>query len=216
MRIAFFGGRDRSDALPHAERAMRARLKRDNVDVSLLGTSLVLRIPASKAGDSSFATLRTIGEEILAAVEAGIGERPWVGIGGTHKHRESVDAGAREAMQAIELARSMWKTPRTVLYEDVLPFAALSADPALCNRLGHVLDPVASHDRRHGTSMMPTLQACIDENWSAAATARRLDIHRHTVEYRLQQLRRILGYDVRRSADRFVLEAAAVARRLRH
>jgi purine catabolism regulator len=169
----------------------------------------------TKAGDSPLPTFRVMAEDILAIVEGKIGERPWVGVGGGSRQRESLNIGSREAMQAIELGRNAWRTPRVVLYEDILPFAALSADVDLCRRLGRILDPVASHDRRHGTSMLETLQACIDQSWSAAGAARRLGIHRHTIEYRLQQVHRILGYDTRRSHGRFLLETAMTARRLR-
>lgn len=215
VRIAFASDRRAADTIARAERAIRTGVQREGAEVSVLGSQLLAQVSEGGAADSVLPVLRALGETVLAAVESQTGERPWVGVGSAHRQRDSIGAGSRQARSAIELSRAMGERPCVVLYEDVLPLAAMSADPALCERLGQILDPVASHDRRHGTSMMETLRVSIDRSWSMAAVARQLDVHRHTVEYRLRGIHRVLGYDVRRPADRFLLEAAVAARRLR-
>jgi purine catabolism regulator len=84
--------------------------------------------------------------------------------------------------------------------------AASSADALeLCQR---VLRPVLEQDRSHGFRLLSTFRSYLEQGMSLKATAERLGVHPHTVEYRLSRFQQICGLDLRRPEDRLTLELA--------
>lgn len=70
------------------------------------------------------------------------------------------------------------------------------------------LAPLTSHDAAHGTHLVATLQAWLDNDCSHEASARALGVHRHTVRTRLALVERELGRDLTSFATRAELWAA--------
>jgi len=70
------------------------------------------------------------------------------------------------------------------------------------------LAPLAAHDADHGTALVDTLRAWLDNDCSHEATARALGVHRHTVRTRLALVERELGRDLSAFATRAELWAA--------
>ncbi|MCC6179077.1 MAG: helix-turn-helix domain-containing protein [Chloroflexi bacterium] len=62
--------------------------------------------------------------------------------------------------------------------------------------------------------LIATLEAYFQHDLSPLATARALAIHRHTLTYRLDKIRRLVGLDPRRFEDAALLHAALLVRRL--
>lgn len=70
------------------------------------------------------------------------------------------------------------------------------------------LAPLVTHDTEHGTQLVETLRAWLDNDCSHEATARALGVHRHTVRTRLGLVERTLGRDLAAFATRAELWAA--------
>ncbi len=70
------------------------------------------------------------------------------------------------------------------------------------------LAPLIEHDSAHGTHLVETPQAWLDNDCSHEATARALGVHRHTVRTRLALVERELGRDLAAFATRAELWAA--------
>ncbi|GAA1962816.1 PucR family transcriptional regulator [Microbacterium deminutum] len=70
------------------------------------------------------------------------------------------------------------------------------------------LAPLTAYDAEHGTHLLATLQAWLDNDCSHEASARALDVHRHTVRTRLAVVERELGRDLSSFATRAELWAA--------
>ncbi|MBC7299564.1 MAG: helix-turn-helix domain-containing protein [Nocardia sp.] len=123
---------------------------------------------------------------------------------------------ARSAARAKALAISAGETAPTVLdYDTVAPFALLSDDPVELAGLVHrVLGPLAS-DGAKAELLRNTLDVFLAEGASFSRTARVLDVHRNTVQYRIQQVTGRYGIAV--DTDTFRLRfALGVCRWNRH
>ena len=73
------------------------------------------------------------------------------------------------------------------------------------------LGPLIDYDAEHGTSLVLTLSEYLDcgGNYDASATA--LSVHRSTLKYRLQRIRRVSGYDLGLPDVQFNLQVATHA-----
>jgi purine catabolism regulator len=139
----------------------------------------------------------------------------WICVGGFLSEARGVRQSQLEAEKAIRLGRILFAEPRVVLYEDVLGLAAIEADRWTLARLASILEPVVGHDaRRKNKPLMETLEAFFEAELSARAAARRLGIHRHTLDYRMRQIERLLGRSVRKAPDRLLVEMALLAGRI--
>ncbi|GAA3654289.1 PucR family transcriptional regulator [Microbacterium marinilacus] len=59
-----------------------------------------------------------------------------------------------------------------------------------------LLEPLARHDRAHGTDLIGTLRAWLDADTRYEDAARTLGVHRHTLRARLADAERVLGHDL--------------------
>ncbi|MGY0499069.1 PucR family transcriptional regulator [Nocardia sp. FBN12] len=123
---------------------------------------------------------------------------------------------ARSAARAKALAVSAGESAPTVIdYDTIAPFALLSDDPGeLADLVRRTLGPLATE----GTKMAMlrnTLDVFLAEGASYSRTARILDVHRNTVQYRIQ---RITGrYGITLDANTFELRfALGICRWYRH
>jgi hypothetical protein len=69
-----------------------------------------------------------------------------------------------------------------------------------------VLSRVLEHDRTLDGKILSTFRAYLAAGASVTAAAKELDVHTHTVQYRLAKLEELSGLSLRRSEDRLTLE----------
>jgi purine catabolism regulator len=86
-----------------------------------------------------------------------------------------------------------------------------SEDVPLRDLAQEVLRPLRDFDAAHAGSLVATLRAYLDADGSVAAVATRLIVHRNTVRYRLEQIERLTGRSLARTADRVQLWLALAA-----
>jgi PucR family transcriptional regulator, purine catabolism regulatory protein len=77
-----------------------------------------------------------------------------------------------------------------------------------------VLGPLVTHDAVHGSELIPTLSAYIEANgrWAEAAAA--MNVHRHTLRYRIRKIEQLTGRDLTDARDRLELWLALRAEQL--
>jgi hypothetical protein len=80
--------------------------------------------------------------------------------------------------------------------------------------LAEVLRPLEALPERESDELLETLDVLYETGGSTAALARHLHVHKNTVGNRLRRVREVLGLDVRRPAERLVLETAVRARHM--
>ena len=65
-----------------------------------------------------------------------------------------------------------------------------------------MLGPLELHDRRSNAHLCESLEAYIEANGRWADAAARLDVHRHTLRYRIRRVAELTGRDLDRVGDR--------------
>lgn len=137
----------------------------------------------------------------------------WVGV--SVRGRRDASRAHAEASIALHLGSMLWPVPRVVLYEDVTLFRVLAEQhPDLLRCWRDLLEPLVRYDMKFNGALLATMEMFYEADLSQAKTARLLNVHRHTVNLRLEAAEQILGRTVRTGADRLVLEMACKARRL--
>ncbi|USG63833.1 PucR family transcriptional regulator ligand-binding domain-containing protein [Brevibacillus ruminantium] len=77
-----------------------------------------------------------------------------------------------------------------------------------------LLEPLLQHDSKHNQQLLETLDMYLAHNGNGLQTAQALYIHRHTLTYRLTQIKEKTGFDLEDAHQRWQLQLAFMARRL--
>lgn len=73
-----------------------------------------------------------------------------------------------------------------------------------------IIEPLHEYDRKSNTELVDTLFAYFEENCNAAQTAKRLFVHRNTLDYRLKKIEEISGRDLGDPYDRLTLQLGVI------
>jgi sugar diacid utilization regulator len=134
------------------------------------------------------------------------------GLGGEHPGLRGISRSYLEAQQAVEVGRKL--RPERLLhhYDEIAPYLVLAQNPMVVERyVHHVLGPLVRADARG--ALMETLEAVLARGTVKEAAAA-LRLHRHTVLYRMEKLRELLGGDPDEPALRQRLQLALDLRKL--
>jgi DNA-binding PucR family transcriptional regulator len=137
-----------------------------------------------------------------------------IGVGPLAARLEDIAGAARRARRALAAGARLH--PDHLLHDDreLGVFAALAADPEeLRAHVDHVLGPVLHGGKARSGMLLETLEALVCARGVNEAAAQ-LGIHRHTVVYRIQRLRDLLGVDLDDPGQRHRLWLALQAARL--
>jgi sugar diacid utilization regulator len=178
-------------------------------------TTLVILWPAESAADVEGARQLVLSLQREAVKRSGTARaRVRAGIGGYHTGLRGISGSYLEAQQAIEVGRKLRPEAVVHRHDEVIPQLVLAQNPRLAERfvvdsLGPLLDAKA----RNRDQLLETLQAYLGAG-SVKDTATALKLHRHTVLYRLEKLRDLLGTDLDSPATRLRLQLALDLRKL--
>jgi hypothetical protein len=172
-------------------------LVRADADVERLVSNAAQALDKARGGDDPAVPLR-------------------VGVGPVAARLEDVADAARRARRALAVGARL--SPDVLLHDDreLSVYALLSGDPDdLRGHVQHVLGPLLGGGGGDARSQMllQTLEALVGTRGLNEAAAQ-LGIHRHTVVYRLQRLRDLLGVDIDDPTQRHRLWLALQAARL--
>jgi len=133
------------------------------------------------------------------------------GLGGEYPGLRGISRSYLEAQQAVEVGRKL--RPEGVLHhhDEMAPYLVLAQNPLVAERyVKHVLGPLQPEGRR---PLLETLEAVLASRTVKEAAAE-LGLHRHTVLYRMEKLRELLGGDPEEPALRHRLQLALDLRKL--
>ncbi|MGQ0464348.1 MAG: helix-turn-helix domain-containing protein [Sporichthyaceae bacterium] len=202
----------------HAERVRRRLLAVCEASLQDAGW---LRL-AARHGDTVVALVRAVAPEDLRAVlqqcvDVLEKEAPGIGAGwGVGTPRSSpleLAAAWAEACTATR-ALGVGSTRQVSLHEELGILGLLLAGPGsleLPRFVAETLGPAIAYDESHGTNLVETLRAYLDADCSQQDTAARLFVHQKTVKYRLGQLQKLTGLDLRHHHDRMRADIAVRA-----
>ena len=161
-----------------------------------------------EAGDDEVERSR----DLVAQLRARGLTRARAALGGTHAGLRGISRSYLEAQQALEIGRKL--RPDQVLHhhDELAPFLVLVQNPLVAERyVSHVLGALLKADPKG--SLLETLEAYLAEG-SIKEAAARLHLHRHTVLYRLEKLKELVGSDLDQPAVRGRLQMAVDLRKL--
>ncbi|HEX6547219.1 MAG TPA: helix-turn-helix domain-containing protein [Candidatus Dormibacteraeota bacterium] len=135
------------------------------------------------------------------------------GLGGYHPGLRGISRSYLEAQQAIEIGRKLRPEASVHHHDEIAPFLVLAQNPLTAERyVETVLGPLLNGERGRDI-LLQTLEAYIGRG-SVKDAAEVLHLHRHTVLYRLDKVRELVGRDVDSPAARFRFQLALDLRRI--
>jgi hypothetical protein len=184
-----------------------------------LPPTLPVRIRQAMFGCSVLTTVTSAG--LVAAVQQGVAPGDWpdlgpdlvAGVGRPHADVRGLRDSHEEALEALDIA--FRKDAPVVRFEDAwfdrFLLGAVTADELAAL----VLEPVAHLSEHRRDAVLDTLEAYLDSGSSVTAVADALHLHRQSVNYRLQNMRRLFGARLMSANGRLALHIAVKAARLR-
>ncbi|MDQ6877612.1 MAG: helix-turn-helix domain-containing protein [Candidatus Dormibacteraeota bacterium] len=178
-------------------------------------TTLVILWPAESSADVEGAHQFVMSLQKEAVKRSGTARaRVRAGIGGYHAGLRGISGSYLEAQQAIEVGRKLRPDAVAHRHDEVIPQLVLAQNPRLAERfVQHSLGRLLDAKTRGRDQLLETLQAYLASG-SVKDAATELNLHRHTVLYRLDKLRELLGGDVDAPAGRLRLQLALDLRKL--
>ena len=135
-------------------------------------------------------------------------------VGGIGRHAEMlhVAQSVDEAREAMAIARRMFGGGRVMPYDDLGVYPLLHRTGATREDwrafATRVLDPLRTYDEKHQTELVRTLKLFFDVGQNIKEAAGQLNVHRHTVFYRLRQIGEIGRLDLDSPHDQLTVRAA--------
>jgi carbohydrate diacid regulator len=192
-----------------AEVAASLELPRNALVHATDPSTLVILWPADSLSSADAARQFVVQLQEEAAQRSGkLRARVRAGIGGYHPGLHGIARSFLEAQQAIEAGRKLRPDSIVHRHDEVIPHLVLAQSPLLAERfvahsLGRLMDPKL----RNREQLLGTLETYLAKG-SVKDAAAALGLHRHTVLYRLEKLRELLGGDLDQPATRLRLQLA--------
>ncbi|AVT31651.1 PucR family transcriptional regulator [Plantactinospora sp. BC1] len=140
--------------------------------------------------------------------------RPWrIAVGRPHPGLYGIARSYEEAREALTMAERLHVTNPVVNAHDLLVYRVLLRDqPAIVDLVSAVLSPLTLA-RGGAQPLLDTMDAYFGTGAVATETAKRLHVSVRTVTYRLERIKRLIGYDPTDPQHRFTLHAAVLGAR---
>lgn len=150
-------------------------------------------------------TLNTInfyrkkGEYISEIIEKKIGIKPTIGVGQYYPGLNGLRKSFSDAQIALSLGEKVWGPKRVYHITDVGLFVALSAKTSFdrkCELAHQILGPIFDDK-----SLYKTITTFLECDMSLTEAAKKLHLHRNTLIYRLEKIKKETGLDPKKFSD---------------
>jgi hypothetical protein len=203
---------ERGGACDPAElRALASDAFRGSADLGFAerGPALFVFVPAARAVDASNAkTAAGLLPKNAARRKAPL--RISGGVG-TLQTPDAVHAGVAAAEAALAIGRRVYGSGRVAVYDELgaYPLIFQGADvERMRSFAARVLEPLRQYDEKHETELERTLKLYFDVGQNVKSAAAALNVHRHTVFYRLRQICEICARSLESPHDQLTLRMA--------
>ncbi len=197
---------------PGETRALAAEVFRSNdADVGFAerGSALFVFVPAARAVDASNA--RTAASLLPKSAARRKGQLRISGGVGTVESPHSLHSSVAAAEAALAIGRRIHGGGRVVAYDELGAYS-LIYEGADIERMrafaASALAPLRLYDEKHTTELERTLKLYFTVGQNVKTAAAQLNVHRHTVFYRLRQIGEICGRSLESPHDQLTLRLA--------
>lgn len=130
--------------------------------------------------------------------------RVYAGIGTEVSRLQELQESYEHAMTAYQLTNTAIST-NLLVYEELGMYKILSdlKHPELGELfIQEVLGALLAYDRKHGSDYTEILEAFFDNDCSILYTSRAIYCHKNTLNYKMNKIKEILGYDIMSNENR--------------
>ena len=161
---------------------------------------------------------RSVVEQLLHTLNDGDTPlRVFGGLSAVCPQARDLPRGLTQARQALVAAQSFPERLGLCCFEElgVLELLVAIRDRSLLDRFVQTtLGPLLQHDHGHHAALTSTLEAWTQANGNLVAAAQRLNVHRNTLNYRMQQIQNLTGLDLNEAQHRLNIAIALMIWRL--
>lgn len=131
-----------------------------------------------------------------------------IGIGTTVSNIKDLARSFKEAQTALEVGK-VFDTEKTIISYDNLGIARLiyQLPTTLCDTFLHEVFKLGSIDNLDQETLF-TIQKFFENNLNVSETSRKLFVHRNTLVYRLEKIKKITGLDLRQFDHAIIFKIA--------
>ncbi len=163
--------------------------------------------------DIDTSDLEKLARSISDALTTEIYAQPQVGIGTTVTELKDLARSFKEAQVALEVGK-VFDTEKVIVSYDNLGIARLiyQLPTTLCEMFLREIfkrDSIESLD----TETLFTIQRFFENSLNVSETSRKLFVHRNTLVYRLEKIKKITGLDLREFDDAIVFKVALMVKK---
>lgn len=157
--------------------------------------------------------LYTIGKGIEKVMMRELGTKTVIGIGTTAKHLRELADRYKEAQVAIEVGK-VFDDEKSILYYENLGLGRIiyQLPTTLCEMyLSEVFkrNPIESLDQE----TLYTINRFFENNLNVSETSRKLFVHRNTLVYRLEKIKKLTGLDLREFDHAIIFKVALMVKK---
>lgn len=154
-----------------------------------------------------------LAEEIVEAINTELTVKTVVGIGTAAKHLRELADRYKEAQTAIEVGK-VFETDKSVIHYENLGIGRIiyQLPTTLCEMfLSEVFkkNPIESLDQE----TLYTINKFFENNLNVSETSRKLFVHRNTLVYRLEKIKKLTGLDLREFDHAIVFKVALMVKK---
>lgn len=202
---------ENAEALGELRRLARDVFTSSDDDLGLIEreSGCELLVPVAREVDASKArTAATLFPKTIAKRHSGV--RLCGGVGRAAPPGEA-SGNMQRARYALAIGRRIFGPGRVSLYDDLGAYALLysgASTEELREFSRRVLAPLREYDEKHQTELERTLRLYFAKRQNVQTAAAELNVHRHTVFYRLRQIAEICRCDLGAAHDQLTLRLA--------
>ena len=179
--------------------------------LSITETDLVLIKEMPQSFESS--ELYAIAENIEQAMQRELGVHTVIGIGTTARHLRELASRYKEAQVAIDVGKVFDDSKSIIHYENLgLGRIIYQLPTTLCEMfLSEVFkkNPIESLDQE----TLFTINKFFENNLNVSETSRKLFVHRNTLVYRLEKIKKLTGLDLREFDHAIIFKVALMVKK---
>jgi len=134
------------------------------------------------------------------------------GLGGRFESLEAARQSYLQALKVLRFAELKTASKSIYAYEQLGVYKLLfEIEPdKLAKYYQEVMEPLQTYDNKQQMDIVSTLFVYFEENCNAVKTAKRLFVHRNTLDYRLKKIEEITGRSLDDPYDRLTLQLGVI------
>ena len=179
------------------------------INVNETDIALVRQVPADTTGEELTRVGRTIEERLKSELFV----RTTIGIGTISEHLRELADSYKEAQVAIEVGK-VFDTEKTIINYENLGIGRLiyQLPTTLCEIFLSEVFKKNSIDKLDQETLF-TINMFFENSLNVSETSRKLFVHRNTLVYRLEKIKKLTGLDLREFDDAIIFKVALMVKK---